>query len=150
QRRIRLRRGRTRCRTAGEHRRRRLDDEPPRRRYAPGRWFRSARTRCRRPDRLRSPVHRGVAVNALAYRADPRHGLTVGAQRRPEPGPHQVVVRVRAASLNRRDLMLLDSTYPLPLTPDTIPLCDGVGEVIALGEGVTRAALGDRVTASYF
>ena len=89
-------------------------------------------------------------MNALAYRADPRHGLTVGAQRRPEPGPHQVVVRVRAASLNRRDLMLLDSTYPLPLTPDTIPLCDGVGEVIALGEGVTRAALGDRVTASYF
>ncbi|WP_324197453.1 NAD(P)-dependent alcohol dehydrogenase [Nocardia cyriacigeorgica] len=89
-------------------------------------------------------------MNALAYRADPRHGLIVGAQRRPEPGPRQVVIRVRAASVNRRDLMLLDGTYPLPLTPGTVPLCDGVGEVIALGEGVTRAALGDRITASYF
>lgn len=89
-------------------------------------------------------------MNALAYQADPRHGLTVAAQVRPEPGPHQVVIRVRAASVNRRDLMLLDGTYPLPLTPGIVPLCDGVGEVIALGDGISRAAIGDRITASYF
>ena len=89
-------------------------------------------------------------MKALAYRADPLHGLGVTEQRRPEPGPHQVVIRVRSVSVNRRDLMLLDGTYPLPLTPGTVPLCDGVGEVIAVGASVTRAALGDRITASYF
>ncbi len=89
-------------------------------------------------------------MNALAYQAVPGQGLTVAAQRRPEPGPHQVLIRVGAASVNRRDLMLLDGTYPLPLTPGIVPLSDGVGEVIALGEDVTRAALGDRITASYF
>lgn len=89
----------------------------------------------------------------LAFHLDPARGadgLTVGAQAVPEPGPGQLVVRVRAASLNRRDLMLMDGTYPLPATPGIIPLSDGVGEVIALGDNVTRAALGDRVTASYF
>ena len=49
-------------------------------------------------------------MNALAYHLDPLHdldGLSVRPQPRPEPGPGQVVVRVRAASLNRRDLLLL-------------------------------------------
>jgi NADPH:quinone reductase-like Zn-dependent oxidoreductase len=71
-------------------------------------------------------------------------------QRQPEPGPHDVVLAVRAASLNRRDLMLLDGSYPVPRTPGVIPLSDGVGEVIAVGPQVSRVAVGDRVTASYF
>ncbi|MTE15916.1 zinc-binding dehydrogenase [Nocardia sp. CT2-14] len=66
------------------------------------------------------------------------------------PGPRQVLVRVRAASLNRRDIMLMEGTYPLPARPGVVPLVDGVGEVIGLGEGVTRAALGDRVMGTYF
>ncbi|WP_327144054.1 zinc-dependent alcohol dehydrogenase family protein [Nocardia sp. NBC_01327] len=92
-------------------------------------------------------------MNAIAYHLDPLHGLdglTTRAQSIPEAGPHQVVVRVRATSLNRRDTMLMDGTYPVPFTPDTVPLVDGVGEVIALGDGVTRAALGDRVMGTYF
>ncbi|MBH0780913.1 zinc-dependent alcohol dehydrogenase family protein [Nocardia bovistercoris] len=92
-------------------------------------------------------------MNAIAYQLDPLHdlaGLTVREQQAPRPGPHQVVIAVRAASLNRRDLMLMDGSYPLPATPGVIPLSDGVGEVIAVGDDVTRAALGDRVTASYF
>ncbi|MEU7145160.1 NAD(P)-dependent alcohol dehydrogenase [Nocardia sp. NPDC046473] len=92
-------------------------------------------------------------MNGIAYQLDPLRGLdglTIAAQEVPEPGPHQVVIRVRAASVNRRDLMLMDGVYPLPATPGIIPLSDGVGEVIALGENVTRAALGDRITASYF
>ncbi|MBL1078132.1 NAD(P)-dependent alcohol dehydrogenase [Nocardia sp. 2] len=68
----------------------------------------------------------------------------------PEPGPDQVVVRVRAASLNRRDLMLMEGAYPLPMRPGVVPLVDGVGTVVALGGNVTRAAIGDRVTGSYF
>lgn len=92
-------------------------------------------------------------MNPLAYHLDPLHdvdGLRARSQHQPEPGPGQVVVQVRAASLNRRDLMLMDGTYPLPATPDVVPLSDGVGEVIAVGPGVTRAAIGDRVTGTYF
>lgn len=63
----------------------------------------------------------------------------------PEPGPHQVVVGVRAVSLNYRDLMMVRGSYnpkqPLPL----VPCSDGVGEVTATGPGVTRARVGDRV-----
>lgn len=86
--------------------------------------------------------------HAFAYRLD--GGLTRTEQQRPEPGPHQVLIRVRAASVNRRDLMLMDGTYPLPATVGVIPLSDGIGEVIALGSAVTRAEIGDRITASYF
>ncbi len=92
-------------------------------------------------------------MSAVAYHLDPLHdldGLTVRPQLRPEPGPGQVVVRVRAASLSRRDLMLLDGTYPLPAVPGVVPLSDGVGEVIAVGAGVTRATVGDRVTSTYY
>ncbi|WP_244976061.1 zinc-dependent alcohol dehydrogenase family protein [Nocardia huaxiensis] len=92
-------------------------------------------------------------MNALAYQVEPLRGmagLTTRVQPVPEPGPHQVVVRVRAASLNRRDLMLLAGAYPLPLRPGVVPLVDGVGEVIATGAAVTRAALGDRVSGTYF
>ncbi|WP_330252588.1 NAD(P)-dependent alcohol dehydrogenase [Nocardia sp. NBC_00565] len=92
-------------------------------------------------------------MNAVAYHLDPAHGLdglTVRGQDVPQPGPNQVVIKVRAASLNRRDLMLMDGSYPLPATPGIIPLSDGVGEVIAIGDNVTRAVLGDRVSAAYF
>jgi NADPH:quinone reductase-like Zn-dependent oxidoreductase len=61
------------------------------------------------------------------------------------PGPGQVVVRVRAASLNYRDLLTVQGSYnpkqPLPL----VPLSDGAGEVEAVGPGVTRVKTGDRV-----
>jgi NADPH:quinone reductase-like Zn-dependent oxidoreductase len=90
---------------------------------------------------------------AAAYHLDPSRGagaLTAAPQEMPVPGPRQVVIRVRAASLNRRDLMLVDGTYPLPAIPGVVPLSDGVGEVIAVGDDVTRAAVGDRVTATYF
>ena len=88
-----------------------------------------------------------------AYHLDPLHdlkGLRTRQQALPEPGPGQIVVRVRAASLNRRDLMLMDGTYPLPAKPDVVPLSDGVGEVIAVGAGVTRVSAGDRVTSTYY
>jgi NADPH:quinone reductase-like Zn-dependent oxidoreductase len=67
----------------------------------------------------------------------------------PSPGPGQVVVRVRAASLNYRDLLTVRGTYnpkqPLPL----VPLSDGAGEVEAVGPGVTRVKAGDRVAGAF-
>ncbi|GLQ78304.1 alcohol dehydrogenase [Mesorhizobium huakuii] len=68
----------------------------------------------------------------------------------PQPKPHEIVVRVRAASLNRRDTMILNGTYPLPPRQGVVPLSDGAGDVVAIGDAVTRFAVGDRVTGSYF
>lgn len=59
----------------------------------------------------------------------------------------EVLMRVHAASLNYRDLML--SQNPRQKTP-LVPLSDGAGEVIAVGAGVSRAAIGDRVAANFF
>ena len=63
----------------------------------------------------------------------------------PQPGPGHVLVRVRAASLNFRDLRVVQGLYnpkmPLPM----VPLSDGAGEVIAVGAGVKRFKPGDRV-----
>ncbi len=64
----------------------------------------------------------------------------------PRPGPGEVVVRMRACSLNHRDLNIVSGSYGrLPLKSDAIPVSDGAGEVAALGPGVTRWKVGDRV-----
>jgi NADPH:quinone reductase-like Zn-dependent oxidoreductase len=69
----------------------------------------------------------------------------------PQPGPNEVLLRVHAVSLNYRELMILQQgRYPLPVKPDVVGMCDGAGEVAALGSGVTRAKHGDRVIASIF
>jgi NADPH:quinone reductase-like Zn-dependent oxidoreductase len=69
----------------------------------------------------------------------------------PRPGPGQVLLRMRAASLNYRDLVVARRGYgpqtgELPL----VPVSDGVGEVVEVGAGVTRVAVGDRVCPSFF
>ena len=69
----------------------------------------------------------------------------------PVPRPGQVVVRVRAAALNRRDAAVVTGTYfGRPVTRDLVPLSDGAGEVVAVGEGVTRFKPGDCVVATFF
>lgn len=64
-------------------------------------------------------------------------------------GPGQASVRVTAVSLNYRDWLMVQGEYnprqPLPL----VPLSDGVGVVTAVGEGVTRVKVGDRVAAAF-
>ena len=63
----------------------------------------------------------------------------------PVPGPGQVVVRIRAVSLNYRDLMTIDGRYNPRYRLPLVPGSDGAGEVVAVGPGVTRVAAGDRV-----
>jgi NADPH:quinone reductase-like Zn-dependent oxidoreductase len=64
---------------------------------------------------------------------------------RPDPGPGQVRVSVRACSLNYRDLLMVRGEYnprqPLPL----VPLSDGAGVVDAVGQGVSEVSVGQRV-----
>ncbi|HUB14896.1 MAG TPA: NAD(P)-dependent alcohol dehydrogenase [Acetobacteraceae bacterium] len=76
--------------------------------------------------------------------------LVVQQQSQPRPGPGQVLVRMRAASLNYRDLMVVSGRYArgAPL-PDLVPLSDGAGEVAEIGAGVTRVKPGDRVAAIF-
>ena len=70
---------------------------------------------------------------------------------RPLAGPGEVLVRIRAVSLNHRDLNMLNSTFgPDASLAGGVPLSDGAGEVIALGSGVTRFAIGDRAAGIFF
>jgi NADPH:quinone reductase-like Zn-dependent oxidoreductase len=68
----------------------------------------------------------------------------------PQPGDREVLVRVRANSLNARELSVLAGTYPLPVNPDVVMCADGAGEVVAAGVRVSRVAVGDRVAAAMF
>lgn len=63
----------------------------------------------------------------------------------PVPGPKDVVVRLRATSLNYRDLMMVEGTYNPRLRLPLTPFSDGAGEVAEVGSEVTRWAVGDRV-----
>ena len=77
-------------------------------------------------------------------------GLTAVELSHPEPGPGQVLVEMRAASLNFRDLAIVRGKYiGGPVTRDTIPLSDGAGVVRAVGSAVTGFEVGDRVTATF-
>jgi NADPH:quinone reductase-like Zn-dependent oxidoreductase len=69
----------------------------------------------------------------------------------PRPGPGQALVRMRATTLNYRDLIVAYGLYPPPFVISTglVPLSDGAGEVVEIGPGVTRVAAGDRVVAAY-
>jgi NADPH:quinone reductase-like Zn-dependent oxidoreductase len=85
-----------------------------------------------------------------AYELVPREGLKLVERPSPEVGPNDVRVRVRAVSLNYRDISMLKGTYPVPPTKPIIPTSDGAGEVIALGSKVKRVAIGDRVAGNFF
>ena len=69
----------------------------------------------------------------------------------PLPGPREVVVRVRATSLNYRDQAVVAGTYfGGAVGRDTVPLSDGAGDVETAGAGVSRFKAGDRVVATFF
>jgi NADPH:quinone reductase-like Zn-dependent oxidoreductase len=78
-------------------------------------------------------------------------GVVLNADRpSPQPGHGEVVIQVRAASLNYRDLLIASGKYGGRMKSNAIPLSDGAGEVAAVGEGVERVKVGDRVTGAFF
>ena len=72
------------------------------------------------------------------FRLDLRHETA------PQPGPGQAVIRVRAVSLNYRDLVMRKGQYG-SAAENKIPCSDGAGDIVAVGDGVTRVRVGDRV-----
>jgi NADPH:quinone reductase-like Zn-dependent oxidoreductase len=89
-------------------------------------------------------------MNAFQIEAFGLDGLVQRELATPEPGFGQVLVEVKATSLNYRDLLMVkghyDKNMPLPL----IPLSDGAGVVSEIGPGVTHVKVGDRVAGSFF
>ena len=84
------------------------------------------------------PAPKGIDSLALVTRPDPA------------PGRGQLLLRVRATSLNYRDLITVEGAYARAAPkPDLVPLSDGAGEVVAVGPGVTRFAPGDRVAGCF-
>lgn len=77
-------------------------------------------------------------------------GLIHADRPKPKPGPGEVLVRIRAASLNFRDLAIVTGKYfNGPVARNTVPLSDGAGEVEAVGANVEGFAPGDRVVATF-
>jgi NADPH:quinone reductase-like Zn-dependent oxidoreductase len=67
----------------------------------------------------------------------------------PTPGPNDIVIRMRAAAFNFRDIAMLRGKYHIDVSPPLIPLSDGAGEVIQVGESVTRFGVGELVCPTY-
>ncbi|MDQ3710966.1 MAG: NAD(P)-dependent alcohol dehydrogenase [Acidobacteriota bacterium] len=71
--------------------------------------------------------------------------LTLTERDEPKPQANEVLVKFHAASLNYRDLMMVKGFYNPKLKTPLVPLSDGAGEVISVGEAVTKWKIGDRV-----
>lgn len=82
--------------------------------------------------------------------ADGIEALAVAERPESEPGPGQVLVRMRASSINYRDLSTVEDPESRKLPYPTVPNSDGAGEVIAVGDGVTGVRVGERVMGTFF
>lgn len=75
--------------------------------------------------------------------------LRLADRAEPQPVHGQITVRIRAVSLNYRDLLVVKGQYNPKMPLPRIPCSDGAGEVIAVGPGVSRVKTGDRVAAIF-
>src|SRR2546428_13864847 len=89
----------------------------------------------------------------IAYELHPKQefeALTRVERQLAPLGPHEVRVRIRAVSLNYRDLNIARLAHRRPQGPKRIPTSDGAGEVVQVGSAVTRFRGGERVAAPLF
>ena len=77
-------------------------------------------------------------------------GLSLADRSSPSPGPGQALVRIRAVSLNYRDLLVVRGQYDRNPQLGRIPCSDGAGEVVVIGAGVSQFKPGDRVVGCFF
>jgi NADPH:quinone reductase-like Zn-dependent oxidoreductase len=67
----------------------------------------------------------------------------------PEPGPRDIIIRMSAAALNFRDIAMIRGDYHIGVSPPLVPLSDGAGEVIRIGDAVTRFQVGELACPTY-
>lgn len=77
-------------------------------------------------------------------------GLKLVERPEPSPGPGQVVLKMKAFSINYRDLLVVDGVGRWKPPLGRVPLSDGVGIVAATGTGVSRCKVGDRVAPIFY
>jgi len=68
----------------------------------------------------------------------------------PNPGPGDVLIKIKSASLNYRDWEVINGQYHTNYGKGLVPLSDGSGEVVDIGQGVTGFEVGERVVASFW
>jgi NADPH:quinone reductase-like Zn-dependent oxidoreductase len=95
-------------------------------------------------------IWKGINVKAYEIQKFGLDGLVPADRPEPKPGANQVLIKMRAWSLNYRDLMTLTGRYNPRLKLPQIPLSDGAGEVVAVGADVRRFKAGDRVANTFF
>ena len=93
---------------------------------------------------VQSTTMQAVEISAYGF-----EGLRVVELPVPEPGPGEILIRVRAASLNYRDLAILEGRYRPDIRPPFVPVSDCCGIVVEVGAGVKRFSIGDRVVPVY-
>ena len=86
-------------------------------------------------------------VEIPAYGLD---NLQIAERPKPKAGPGQVVAKMKAVSLNYRDLIAVTGVYGSSVKLPLVPCSDGCGEVVEVGEGVKRVKVGDRVSSLFF
>jgi NADPH:quinone reductase-like Zn-dependent oxidoreductase len=88
-------------------------------------------------------------MKAWELRGFGMENLVLTSQPEPKPGPNEVLVRVRAASLNYRDKLVVEGQYNSKIQLPMIQGADGAGDVVETGANVTRFRPGDRVITHY-
>ena len=76
--------------------------------------------------------------------------ITLEEVEKPTAGAGEVLVDLKAASINYRDFMIANGWYNPNLNLPLVPLSDGAGDVVAVGDGVTDLQVGDKVTPLFF
>ena len=91
-------------------------------------------------------------AKARAYRLEhlgSLDGLVPSEEEVSSPGVGEVLVRIRASSLNARDMIIINGWFPWPVPAGRVPLSDAAGEIEAIGAGVKRFKVGDRVVNAF-
>ena len=76
-------------------------------------------------------------------------GLALCEEPQPSPERNEVIVRVRASSLNFRDLLIANGKFGPAVRPGVVPVSDGAGDIVEVGSAVRRVAVDDRVCSTF-
>lgn len=80
---------------------------------------------------------------------DSLDGIVQVQEPRPVPKAHEVLVKIRSVALNFRDIAIATGRYPFQVKDEVVPGSDAAGDVVALGEGVSKFTVGEKVVLAF-